>query len=183
MSGSSIFCHSRGTNIIFPHHIRNTPWQRKGLPIQNCSNISRLPSSKTGIGSPAFPEKGQSADYLRPGATDWPGARGMARGGTSVPVGIVEEFTQQAMELIRTIPAGSILNAYETFRLLNSNGFYAHAPRGWESVRRWAWTWTWIDGDENESCTDTSGDRRVRWISSSCAANRREETRWSLSQL
>jgi transposase-like protein len=48
----------------------------------------------------------------------------------TVPVGIVEAFTQHTTELVRRIPPGDILNAEETCRILHANGFYTWAPRG-----------------------------------------------------
>ena len=65
----------------------------------------------------------------------------------TVPSGVMESFTQQMMELIRTIPRGDILNADETCWILNANGFYTWAPRGCENVQ------TWIDGNEKQSYT------------------------------
>jgi hypothetical protein len=65
----------------------------------------------------------------------------------TVPVGIVEAFTEHMMELIRSIPPGDILSADETCWILNANAFYTWAPRGCENVQ------TWIDGNEKHSCT------------------------------
>jgi hypothetical protein len=56
------------------------------------------------------------------------------RGRGNVPFGIVEAFTQEMMEVIRTIPAGNIRKAWERFWQLDGNGFGAWGSCGCESV-------------------------------------------------
>jgi hypothetical protein len=68
----------------------------------------------------------------------------------TVPVGIVEAFTQHMMELVGRIPPGDILNADETWWIRNAKGFYTRAPRECENVQ------AWIDGNEKESYAVTA---------------------------